>query len=269
MSLNVNEICNKLQSNERRVKIRALEELRNYCNDSKECTDSNVQEVYDECYLHLLKCYSDRFESVRDQSVETVSTFVERLPPTDYNLINIVSTLAERLGQQETVEESEEIRLSFIKQLTNLATRFIQTGNKRSLQDCHSDIVRILGKALKDPYPAVQREACTCVALIASSSDMHNFQQYAEPLAKALYGMLNHKHSQARIAAVNALSFVALHVDPSGDALSRLLMEVSPLLMDSMPLVRRACGELGVKLLLELRDRYSYFERLIPLVLCW
>ncbi|XP_061386836.1 dynein axonemal assembly factor 5-like [Musca vetustissima] len=267
MSLSLEEICSKLQSNERRVKLSALEDLRNKCKNRMEYSDDKLLEIYDECYLHLLKCYSDRYESVRDQSVETINEFMERLPPNDYHLLNIVATLAERLGQQETIEESEEIRLTFVNQLNMLVERYIQTGNKCSIQSCLEDVVRILIKVLKDPYPAVQREACKSVKLIASSIDNYNFQKHAEPLAKALYGMLNHKHSQARIAAVNALGYVALHVE-AGEALSRLLMEVSPLLMDSMPLVRRECGELGVRLLLELRDRYSYFERLIPLVLC-
>ncbi|XP_011292211.1 dynein axonemal assembly factor 5 [Musca domestica] len=267
MSLSLEEICIKLQSNERRVKLGALEDLQMKCRNRQEFSDDNIMEIYDECYLHLLKCYSDKYESVRDQSVETVNEFMERLPPNDFHLLNIVSSLAERLGQQETVEESEEIRLSFVKQLNKQVERYIQTGNKCSIQGCVDDIVRILIKVLKDPYPAVQREACRCVTLLASSIDSHYFRNHSESLAKALYGMLNHKHSQARIAAVNALGYVALHID-AGEALSRLLMEVSPLLMDSMPLVRRECGELGIRLLLELRDRYSYFERLIPLVLC-
>ncbi|XP_073828508.1 dynein axonemal assembly factor 5 [Musca autumnalis] len=267
MSLTLEEICNKLQSTERRVKLDALQDLQSKCENRKEYNDEKILEIYDECYLHLLKCYSDRFESVRDKSVETVNEFMERLPPNDYHLLNIVSSLAECLGQQETLEESEEIRLCFMIQLNKLMERYIHTGNKCSIQGCLEDIVRILLKVLKDPYPAVQKEACKCVALIAPSSDSYIFQKYAEPLAKALYGMLNHKHSQARIASVNALGYVALHID-AGEALSQLLMEVSPLLMDSMPLVRRECGELGVRLLLELRDRYSYFERIIPLVLC-
>lgn len=266
MSLNIKEICEKLQLIDRRCKISALEALQQKCSTD---SDGNVQEIYDECYLHLLKCYTDRFESVREQATQTVNMFVERLPPNDFHLLNIIATLAERMAQQETIEESEEIRLLFIQQLLKLEERFIQTGNQRSLQECYADVVRILVKALRDPYPAVQREACICCTVLASSAETYVFQPYAEPLAKGLYGMLNHKHSQARISAVNALGYVALHIDASGEALSRLIMEVSPLLMDSMPLVRRECGELGVRLLLELRDRYSYFERLIPFVLCW
>ncbi|XP_065364531.1 dynein axonemal assembly factor 5 [Calliphora vicina] len=268
MTLNVDQICEKLQLQDRRAKIETLKLLQQKCLDAKDTADIELLHIFDEIYLHLLKCYSDRFESVRDHAVQTVNMFLDCLPPNDFHLVNIVSTLAERMGQQETLEESEEIRLVFMQQLLKLETSFISSTNKCCMQDCYEDIIRIMVKALNDPYPAVQKEACACVTALASSADTYVFKPFAERLAKGLYGMLNHKHSQARIAAVHALSYVALHIDAGGDALSRLIMEISPLLMDSMPLVRRECGELGVRLLLELRDRYSYFERLIPLVLC-
>lgn len=268
-SINCQEICEKLQSNERRPKIAAIELLQQKCADHNETKETELQAIYDECHLYLLKCYTDRYESVRDQVVTTVNMFVERLPPNDYHLTNIISSLTARMGQQETLEQSEEIRLIFMQQLHKLINHFITYGSLKSLENCYDDIVKILIKALKDNYPAVQREACACVALLSASADTLNFQKYAEPLAVALYGLLNHKHSQSRIAAVNALGCVALHINASGEGLSRLLMEISPLLMDSMPLVRRECGALGVRLLLELRDRYSYFDRIIPLILCW
>ncbi|KAM7349380.1 dynein axonemal assembly factor 5 [Cochliomyia hominivorax] len=267
MNVNVSEICEKLQLQDRRAKISVLENLQQKL-DHKELSDCEALQIFDEIYLHLLNCYSDRFESVRDKVVETVSMFVERLPPNDFHLVNIVSTLKDRMGQQETVEESEEIRLIFMQQLLVLENHFISMGKRKSIQDCYDDINPIIIKALNDPYPAVQKEACACVTILAAAADTFVFKTYAEPLAKGMYRMLHHKHSQARIAAVKALGYVALHIDANGEALSQLLMEVSPLLMDSMPLVRRECGELGIRLLLDLRDRYSYFERLIPLVLC-
>lgn len=269
MFSNTDELCEKLQTTDRRAKLAALEKLQQEIVVTKTTSSQEIQQVFDGCYLHLLKCYSDRFESVREQSIRTVNVFMERMQPNDFHLLNVVATLADRIGQQETLEESEEIRLLFVQQLLKLESYFITTGNKHSLEECYSDIVRILNKALRDPYPSVEREACACVALLASKANSYKFQAFSNILAEALYGMLNHKHSTARIAAVNALGYVALHIDASGDALSCLIMQVSPLLMDSMPLVRRECGELGVRLLLELRDRYSYFERIIPLVLCW
>jgi len=79
---------------------------------------------------------------------------------------------------------------------------------------------------------------------------------------------LNHKHAQARISAVEAIARLSLHIDASGEGMRRLFNEVSPLLMDTMPLVRREVGQMGILMLLQLLDRYSFFERILPLVLC-
>ncbi|XP_054729014.1 dynein axonemal assembly factor 5 [Anastrepha obliqua] len=265
MSLNIEEVCDSLQSSERRIKLSALELLQRQC-EKKDA--SQLLDLFDGTYLHLLKCYDDRFESVREQAVLTVTEFTKQLPPNDFHLMNIVSTLVGRMGQQETLESSEEVRLLYITQLHTLIHQYIVTGNNRSLQECYNHIACILAKSLRDQYPAVQRESCACVVSLMSAADTMAIQPFTEQLAKPLYGMLNHKHSLARIAAVEAIGRLALHVDPKNDSLSQLLMEVSPLLMDSMPLVRRECGQLGLLLMLELRDRYSYFDRLIPFVLC-
>lgn len=264
------EICARLQvEGERSDKLQALQYLEERAREVKESQLHEILNIFNKCYLHLLKCYRDRFEAIRHQAVQTVNVFMERLPPNDYHFLNIVSTLAQIMGQQETLEKSEEIRLIFVQQLLGLQQRFIAGGHETTLHECYADIVRILSKALQDDYAAVQREACSCIMSLASAADPTAFQLFAGVLAKSLYKMLNHKHSQSRVAAINALAQVALYVSAKEDALSNLIMEVSPLLMDSMPLVRRACGEMGALLLLKLPDRYSFFERLIPLILCW
>lgn len=270
MSYTIEEICEKLQAQDgRNSKLQTLNYLKEKASNADENELESILNIFNECYLHLLKCYTDRYEGIRDLSVQTVNAFMERLPANDYHFLNIVNTLAQILGQQETLEKSEEIRLVFIQQLLSLLNRFIKDKHENTIQECYVDIVRILSKALSDDYSAVQREACACVISLSSAANPYTFESFAEVLAKALYGMLNHKHSQSRIVAINALAQIALYVSAKNDVLSNLIMEVSPLLMDSMPLVRQACGEMGTLLLLKLKDRYSFFERLIPLVLCW
>ncbi|XP_014101950.2 dynein axonemal assembly factor 5 [Bactrocera oleae] len=265
MSLNMEKMCSNLQSDERRTKLSALNLIQDHCENE---SYAQLHCIFDEIYLHLLKCYSDRFESVREKAVLTVTEFVNKLPPNDFHLMNIISTLVERMGQQETLESSEEIRLLYIQQLLTLIQKYTGTGNKRSLQECYTEIVSVLAKALRDAYPAVQRESSACVVALMNAADTLAIQPFIEKLTKPLYGMLNHKHSLARISAVEAIGRLALHVDPKNDTLSHLIMEVSPLLMDGMPLVRRECGQLGILLALELRDRYSFFDRIIPFILC-
>lgn len=270
MSSTIEEICENLQAkNDRSVRRKALQYLQDRADNAKENELQEILNIFNECYLHLLKCYSDQYEGIRDQAIQTVNAFMERLPANDYHFMNIVNTLAQILGQQETLEKSEEIRLVFVKQLLSLLNRFIKDGHENTIHECYADIVRIVSRALNDDYAAIQREACECVISLASSAHPYAFEKYAEILANALYGMLTHKHSQSRIAAIDALAQVALYVSAKNDILSNLIMQVSPLLMDSMPLVRLACGKMGTLLLLNLKDRYSFFERLIPLVLCW
>ncbi|XP_030371532.1 dynein assembly factor 5, axonemal [Scaptodrosophila lebanonensis] len=268
-NLDINKICEDLQASDRRVKTTALQKLREECVNSGAALSADALAAhFDGLYLHLLKCYADRFESVRDEAVRVVSAFLDRLPPTDFHLLNVVATLNDRMGQTETVEGSEEIRLLYIEQLHVLVRQYALMGNVHAFRECYVQVVGVLVKSIRDSYPAVQREACGTLVDLARVADAFELQEFTEPLALALYGMLNHKHAKARISAVEALGRVALHMNASGDGLRRLIMEVSPLLMDSMPLVRRECGQMGVLMLLELMDRYSYFERILPLVLC-
>ncbi|XP_064551144.1 dynein axonemal assembly factor 5 [Drosophila montana] len=262
-------ICADLESSDHRKRGATLLKLRELCEQAPKTVSTDaVAADFDELYLHLLKCYGDRFESVRDRAVLAVTAFLERLPPLDFHLLNVVSTLAERMGQTETVEPSEEIRLLYIEQLHLMLRKYALMGNVGVFRECYPQVVKVLIKSIKDAYAAVQREGCATLVQLARVADTTEIRPYTESLAVALYGMLNHRHSAARISAVEAIGRVSLHLDASGEGMRRLLAEVSPLLMDSMPLVRRECGQMGVLMLLELPDRYSYFERILPLVLC-
>ncbi|KAH8409827.1 hypothetical protein KR222_009057, partial [Zaprionus bogoriensis] len=267
--LDTKAICADLESSEHRRRSATLLQLREECEQAPATVGSDaIAAEFDELYLHLLKCYGDRFESVRDGAVRAVSAFLGRLPPMDFHLLNVVATLAERMGQTETVESSEEIRLLYVEQLHLMLRKYAKMGNVGVFRECYPQVVKVLIKSIKDDYAEVQREGCATLVTLARVADTQQLRPYTESLALALYTMLNHRHSAARISAIEALARISLHLDASGEGLRRLISEVSPLLMDSMPLVRLECGKMGVLMLLELLDRYSYFERILPLVLC-
>lgn len=267
--LDTKAICNDLESSDHRKRSATLHSLREQCKLAPpDLSTDTIAVDFDELYLHLLKCYSDRFESVRDGAVLAVNAFLERLPPLDFHMLNVVTTLAERMGQTETIEGSEEIRLLYIGQMHLMLRKYAQMGNVGVFRECYPMVVKVLIKSIKDDYAAVQREGCATLIELARVAETHDLRPYTESLAIALYSMLNHRHSAARISAIEALARLSLHVDASGENMKRLICEVSPLLMDSMPLVRRECGRMGILMLLELPDRYSYFERILPLVLC-
>ncbi|KAH8331022.1 hypothetical protein KR067_010490 [Drosophila pandora] len=263
------KICEQLEGTDRQQKTRALAGLRELCqNAPKNVSTEDIAEVFDQLYLHLLKAYDDRFESVRDHAVQAVDAFLQLLPPMDFHLLNVVSTLAERMGKAETVEPSEEIRLLYIAQLHLMVRKYAQMGNVGVFRECYPQVVKVLIKSIKDDYPLVQREGCGTLVDLAKVANTQELRPFCESLAVALYGMLNHKHAQARISAVEAIGRISLHFDASGEGMRRLFSEISPLLMDSMPLVRREVGQVGVLMCLELPDRYSFFERILPMILC-
>lgn len=257
-------IWEDLQSTDRRKRLTAMKDLEKYCNTIVELR--KIISLFDECYLHLLSCYADQYESCREQATITVATFMKNLPVNEFYLQNVIISMAARMGKPETIEESEEIRFLHMEQLNVIIDKYKKTNDNDYLTVAYDDIIDILFKALKDPFPAVQKEACSCVVKLSKATAI--FHQKAEHLLHPLFTMLNHKHSQNRMAAIEACYSIALHLNPNSEMLLRVFCETSPLLMDLMPLVRRECGRMGCLMLMELKDRYSFFDRIIPLVLC-
>lgn len=269
MLINSELLCKCLQSLDRRERQRALNDLLEFA-VSPENKQEDVIQIYDETYLYILKCYSDKYESCRELASSVVTEFFRRLPKNDYYLQYIVSTLHSRIGQKELIEESEEIRLLLLTQLDSLIDKFrAEKPEKDSdyLLKCYDEIVDILLKELRDNYPSAQRAACSCIRTLAEATPAFHFR--AEALVKPLLPLLHHKHSMNRVNAIETLGIIALHILTNGDCITQIITEISPLLMDSMPLVRKECGKTGCRLIMELRDRYSYFPRLLPLILCW
>lgn len=60
---------------------------------------------------------------------------------------------------------------------------------------------------------------------------------------------------------------VGLHVDTKDDMLFKVISSVNVLAMDLVSNVRLACGRVGCEWMLNLRDRYSFFGHILPMVL--
>lgn len=264
----------KMQNQERMVRQRALKELLEFCEGN--LSNENSIEIFDSVYLCLIKCYGDRFEMCRSLSCMIVSEILKHLEQNDYYLSLLVPVIAKRLAVQDVVEESEEMRLQLLKQLNFIITKYkdlnvtgtVQRhsdGEDRLLKP-YNDIVDILKISLLDSYPAILKESCEIIKITAVASP--SFHYRAEALADPLMRLLKHRQSPIRIAAIEALCIVSLHIRSNAELIKRILKEVSPLVMDPIPFVRRECGRLGCLFLMELRDRYSFFERILPLVLC-
>ncbi|XP_058130428.1 dynein axonemal assembly factor 5 [Anopheles ziemanni] len=261
----IESFCLKTRNPDRMVRQRALKDFE--ANFLATVSSTECANIFDETYLDILRCYSDRFESVRILAVTTIDTLLEKLPANEYYLGYIVPVLAKRIGRAEIVEESEELRLQLLEQLGRLVEKYSDRDGQRGdpLLKVFDDIVDILIKTLRDPFPAAQKKSCEIVLAIAGATPSLHYR--AEALVAPAKSVLGHRHAANRIVAVEALGELSLHILTNGDRISEIIMAISPLLMDDVPFVRRACGRAGCLMLLKLRDRYSFFHRILPLVL--
>lgn len=259
-------LCKNIQSTDRNIRQKSLESLLEQSKHVSLTSDQAVT-LFNQCYLIAFKCYADKFESCRNAAVALISGLLERLPQNDFYVENIVPIIARRIGQTEIIEDSEEMRLLLVGQLAQVVAKFVITDpNNDQLAKSYNYIMDIVLKTLRDPYPVVQRRTCEVINILSKATP--SFSVRSEQLANPLIAMLSHRQSPNRIAAIETLGIVALHIH-NGDVVVKIIVSISPLLMDDIPYVRRECGRVGCRWLMDLRDRYSFFERILPLVLCW
>lgn len=272
----IQEVCTAVGSEDRGQRLSGLKKLLKFCESSAFSGENPVdtqqpQEIFQEVYLHILRCYADDSEKCRSLATEIVSKMLEKLPRNDFYLNYIVPAIARRIGRPELVEESEEMRLQWLQQVRDIVERYQCTPTDEDSTDyllkVYNDLIDILKKCLTDPFPVAQREACEIAKLLAKATPSFHYQ--AEALVKPLLLILKHKQSANRTVAIETLGIVLLHITTNTECILNVLTELRLLLLDSVPSVRRECGRVGGKLLLELRDRYSHFDRILPLVLCW
>ncbi|XP_058839231.1 dynein axonemal assembly factor 5-like [Topomyia yanbarensis] len=261
----VDSFCSNVQSPERMVRQRALKEFLDFAR--QKLTAAQAPEIFDSTYLHILRCYADRFEMIRNLAITLIGQLLDKLPANDFYLGYIVPVITRRIGQSEINEESEEIRLQLVEQLNSIVRKYADPKGSRGdpLLKSYDNIIDILVKTLKDPYPAVQKQSCELVKLLAESTPSMHYR--AEALVSPATSILKHRHSANRIAAIEALGMLSLHISSNSDCVMKIIVDISPLLMDSVPFVRMTCGRVGCMMLLKLRDRYSLFPRILPLVL--
>lgn len=265
------KLVNKnLQDPDRNIRQAALKCMLDHCQKIENLSETEANEIYDTFYLALLQCYADKYENVRNAAIEVMTMLVKHLSTNSYYIECIVPVIAKRLGSDRTeiIEESEEIRLVLLQQIFVIVTKFHQCSEGTNyLANVYNDIMDILRKCLPDSFPDVQRECCAIIQVLATATP--TFHMRSTDLVNRLILMLRHRQLANRISAIQALGVVALHINGNGETIIKIIQSISPLLMDSIQSVRLECGRVGCKWLLHLRDRYSFFERLVPLALCW
>ncbi|KAI4822332.1 hypothetical protein KUCAC02_007886, partial [Chaenocephalus aceratus] len=92
-----------------------------------------------------------------------------------------------------------------------------------------------------------------------------HFHMQAESLMKPLMQTISHQHSRVRVSVVEATGAVIQH--SNGKNVDDVLSHLAQRLFDDSPQVRRAVTVVVGDWLLQMKDRYSYFHKLVPLLL--
>ncbi|XP_072415938.1 dynein axonemal assembly factor 5-like [Chiloscyllium punctatum] len=255
LSRYINCLSNESKSSRRR----ALECIRAGTVEQKELSSGVQQRLLTSLLQPLLRSLSDPAERCRELTALTLSDFIRAVPRPQEALPQLIPALVQRLGQQEITEPAEELRLILLE----LLVLTVEVCG-RQLAPYLEDMVRILQRTIVDPFPEVKKKSCECAAKYAKCTP-ETFHMQSESLIKPLMQTISHQHSKVRVAVIQATGTVIQH--GNGKSVDDVLSHLTQRLFDDAPLVRQAVTEVVGRWLLELRDRYSYFYKLTPLLL--
>ncbi|KAL6102916.1 dnaaf5 [Pungitius sinensis] len=249
---------NCLNEDNKATRKRALELIKRETVD-RGLSSSVLQEVFSALLKPLLKCLSDPTERCRETAIAMITEFIRCVPKPEESLPYLMPCLAHRLGEKELLEPAEELRLSAVEMLT-LA---VEVCGKH-LAPYLTEIIHILQRTIVDPFPDVRRESCKCTINFAKCVPEH-FHMQAESLVKPLMQTVSHQHYRVRVSVIHATGAVIQH--GTGKNVDDVLSHLAQRLFDDSPQVRKAVTVVVGDWLLHMRDRYSYFHKLIPLLL--
>ncbi|XP_037544477.1 dynein assembly factor 5, axonemal-like [Nematolebias whitei] len=249
---------NCLNEDNKATRKRALEFIKKETID-KGLSSGVLQEVFSAILKPLLKCLSDPMERCRETTIVTMTEFIRCVPNPEECLPYLLPCLAHRFGEKEILEPAEELRLLAVEMLTLM----VEVCGKH-LAPYLNEIMSILQRTIVDPFPDVKRESCKCTVIFAKCVPEH-FHMQAESLVKPLMLTITHQHSRVRVSVIEATGAVIQH--GTGKNVDDVLSHLAQRLFDDSPQVRKAVTVVVGDWLLNMRDRYSYFHKLIPLLL--
>lgn len=199
--LELEVLCKNIQSSEKSVRQRALKELLDLV--SKQTNDDDLKELFEGTYLHLLKCYADRFEATRSLAISVVNQFSDAFEMrNDFFLDYIIPTIRRRIGAPEMIEGSEELQLKLLEQLEGIVDKY-RSKDEDFLMRSYNDIIDIVARNLTNPYSNAHRQCCKVIQVLATATP--SFYMRAETLIDPLIELLSHRQSASRITAVDTL----------------------------------------------------------------
>ncbi|OUM70216.1 hypothetical protein PIROE2DRAFT_37495, partial [Piromyces sp. E2] len=244
-------------SSDRLAKRRALEKIkRETIGSRKRLSVEILQKLFFNISNALVRCLGDSVEKCRELSTQIITDFFETIDPVPF-ISYIMPVFVNRYSQPEIIEPSEEIRLATVELILK-----ISDISKREITPFVEDIVRILDRTLQDPYPEVKKVSCKIIISLVENAE-RQVSLFGEKITKSLAPTLQHKHSSVRIIALQALKYAVI-ADASG--LNDIINTLRNLTLDKTGSVREALYKTVSEWLLKLRDRYSYGDKLLPLL---
>ncbi|CAH3109869.1 unnamed protein product [Porites lobata] len=251
---------NCLADDNRGTRKRALEKISKEVFSKKSKLSASVMKtVFEEILKPVLKLFSDPTEKCRELSLQMVTEFAKQVVDMSQFLPYVIPAVVQRLGQPELVEPCEEIRLSTVEMLLSVIEI---CGEKVGVYI--DDLIKILQRTLVDPFHDVRKESCRCTNVLAPAVP-EQFYFQANSLVTPLLKSLSHQHSKVRVSCIQTLGTVISYGD--GKNVDDVVSHLAQRTFDSAPTVRAALTGVVGDWLLNLRDRYSYFHKLLPLLM--
>ncbi|CAD5118941.1 DgyrCDS7616 [Dimorphilus gyrociliatus] len=244
---NLGRSINLLSDPSRFNRKKAFEEIRKETVDRKESLDSTVfDNVMSDIIRHVLKLFSDSVENLRENAISFTARTVERVSKPEEFMHLVIPVLLQRLGQQEIVEPSEELRLHLVKLIGKLLNITLT-----NLEIYVQDLIKILSRTVLDKFHEVKKESCKCCSKLATLSKERFFHE-AENLVGPLMQCLGHQHSKVRLEAIKAIGQVLLN--SSNKPVDRVIPNFAQRLFDPTPVVRLEITKLIPLLLTSIAD---------------
>ncbi|ENN76488.1 hypothetical protein YQE_06941, partial [Dendroctonus ponderosae] len=256
----VKQICASLQSNDKFIRRKCFLDLKKFLNSP--LAEQELRDIFTQTHVYFLNGLRDPSEAVREEAVQFVAFLIlDKYPLSDFYLTYVFPILVERIGSPELVEESEEIRLSMLALLNKIIFKY---SNCEELRPFLNDCVSILAETIKDKYPSIKDLSCRTIISLSKALPK-DFHMQAQTLLKPVLSCFSHQRFKIRVEAIHAVGEIVMHC--TGDGLNEAVIPMAQKLFDQVPAVRQAVAEVAGYWLLNHRDRYSYFQKMLPLLL--
>ncbi|CAF0872331.1 unnamed protein product [Brachionus calyciflorus] len=243
------------------IKKQLNEFFKNTENASVKFTDDSIKQIL----KNVLNIFNDPIEKCREISCEILKILIEKYSEWNSDMTGmVIMTFFQRLGAKEIKEPSEEIRLQMFNLLYEL-TELKSQAQKNTFEIHLQELIAMLINSFSDNYPEVKKTGCSIAKVVSNRLASSNFHMQSESLVKPLLSNIVHQHSRVRKDIIECLCDVIMNGNnkPVSDAVSHLAQR----LFDQNNLVRMAVIKLVGTWLLDLPDRYSFHNKLIPLLI--